>query len=327
MGQPVVSVGIVTWNSAEVITRCLGALAGTRDCRLEVLVLDNASADTTWTMVQASSVPTWRERADRNTGFSAGHNRLIARSRAPYYLALNPDVEVAPDFVSRLVGAMERDPGLGSATGRLLLEYPAGSIDSTGIYLLPSQRHLDRGQGEPDLGQYERAELVFGASGAAALYRRAMLDEAAVEGEVFDESFFTYREDADLAWRAQLLGWPCLYVPEAVATHRRRVTPERRQTLPPALNRMSVRNRFLLRIKNQPARQAFRFLAPALARDLQVVGYCLLREWTSLPALVEVLRLIPSTWRKRRVILARRKAPIEDLDRWFNERSRPYQSR
>jgi len=165
---------------------------------------------------------------------------------------------------------------------------------------------------------------VFGASGAAALYRRAMLEEAVVGGEVFDESFFAYREDADLAWRAQLLGWSCLYLPDAVATHGRRVTPERRRALPPALNRMSVRNRFLLRIKNQPARQAFRFLAPALARDLQVVGYCLVREWTSLPALGEVVRLFPSAWRKRRDILARRRAPMEDLDRWFHERSRPY---
>ena len=89
-----------------------------------------------------------------------------------------------------------------------------------------------------------------------------MLDDVAVDGEVFDEDFFAYREDADLAWRAQLLGWDALYVPGATATHVRRVTPERRSALPAAINRYGVRNRFLLRLKNQTAGQAARFAAP-----------------------------------------------------------------
>ena len=80
-----------------------------------------------------------------------------------------------------------------------------------------SQRHFDRGAGEIDRGQYDTPGAVFGVSGAAGCYRRAMLDDVAIAGEVFDEDFFAYREDADLAWRAQLLGWDALYVPEATA--------------------------------------------------------------------------------------------------------------
>ena len=76
-----------------------------------------------------------------------------------------------------------------------------------------SQRHFDRGAGEVDRGQYDTPGVVFGVSGAAGCYRRAMLDDVAIAGEVFDEDFFAYREDADLAWRAQLLGWDALYVP------------------------------------------------------------------------------------------------------------------
>ena len=83
--------------------------------------------------------------------------------------------------------------------------------------MTPEQRHLDRGADQADVGQYERIEEVFGASGAAALYRRAMLEDVRVLGEYFDEDFFAYREDADLAWRARLLGWSCLYVPTALA--------------------------------------------------------------------------------------------------------------
>ena len=93
-------------------------------------------------------------------------------------------------------------------------------IDSTGIVMLPSIRHLDRGAGELDRGQYDRDEDVFGASGAAALYRRSMLDDVRVDGEWFDEDFFAYREDADLAWRAQWRGWRCRYVAAATARAR-----------------------------------------------------------------------------------------------------------
>jgi len=97
----------------------------------------------------------------------------------------------------------------------------------------------------------------------------------------------------------------------------RRVTPERRSSLPAEINRWSVRNRFLLRIKNQPAGHALRFLAPALVRDLQVVGYVLLRERTSLSGLAEVVRLLPRMWRKRRVVMRRRVLPTSRLNAWF----------
>jgi GT2 family glycosyltransferase len=181
---------------------------------------------------------------------------------------------------------------------------------------------------------------VFGASGAAAMYRRAMLDDARTPGgsvmrggngtpggnaalnvdagsEYFDEDFFAYREDADLAWRAQLLGWNCVYVPDAVARHGRRVTPERRSALPAAINYYSVRNRFLLRMKNQTAGHALRFLLPTLARDLQVIGYVLLKERSSLGALGDVCRLWRTTMIKRRAIMSRRRRPTSEMIAWF----------
>ena len=97
-------------------------------------------------------------------------------------------------------------------------EAPARPVfDSTGIYMTPNLRHLDRGSRIPDKGQYDRSEYVFGGTGAACLYRRAMIDDISIRNEFFDADFFAYREDADVAWRAQLLGWRCLYNPLAVA--------------------------------------------------------------------------------------------------------------
>jgi GT2 family glycosyltransferase len=180
-----------------------------------------------------------------------------------------------------------------------------------------SQRHLDRGAGQRDTGQYDQEEEVFGASGAAPLLRVAMLRDVAVDGEIFDEEFFAYREDADLAWRSRLLGWQAYYTPRARAAHRRRVRPENRRTLPAAVNRHSVKNRFLLRLKNQTASNLWKTLLPGLIRDLGVVAYVLLRERSSLPGLLEVGRGLRPAWRKRRRIMARRRVAGRDVDRWF----------
>ena len=315
--MPLVSVGIVTWNSAAHLDTCLAGMRAQSHQEVEVLVGDNASSDATRDLLARLTSPGERVWFDTNLGFSAAHNALIARSRGAYYLALNPDVTLGREYIARLVAAMEPDAAIGSATGKLLRREPPGVIDSTGIVMLPSIRHVDRGAEEPDRGQYERDEDVFGASGAAALYRRAMLDDVRIEGEWFDESFFAYREDADLAWRAQLLGWRCRYVASATATHVRRVTPERRDALPANVNRWSVRNRFLLRLKNQTAGHAWRFALPSLARDMQVAGYVLLREWGSLPAFADVVRLLPATWRKRRAIMAKRRQDDDAMARWF----------
>jgi len=320
---PLVSIGIVTWNSAPHIESCLASVRRQTLARLELLVVDNGSTDGTAERLRELTLSSERILLDRNTGFSAAHNLAIARTSAPFHLALNPDVRLSEMFLETLVEAIATDDRAGSAAPRLVRAGDAGVLDSAGIYLLPSQRHLDRGQDEPDRGQYSRREYVFGVTGAAGFYRRAMLDDVAIDGEVFDEDFFAYREDADLAWRAQWRGWRCLYVPEAGAVHVRRVTPERRATLPPEINRASVRNRFLLRIKNQPFGHALRFAAPALWRDLQVAGYTVLREHSSLPAFGDLARLLPRMVRKRRQIMRRRVTSNADMARWFREASRP----
>jgi GT2 family glycosyltransferase len=314
---PVVSVGIVTWNSASVLARCLDAVRAQTHSPIELLVADNASIDGTRELLATRTTEAERVFFDRNLGFAAAHNRLIERSRGEYYLALNPDVVLEPPFVATLVAGMNGHPRTGAASGKLLRADDSHVLDSTGIVMHASQRHFDRGAGERDAGQFDRSEAVFGTSGAAGFYRRAMLDQTRVGTEYFDEDFFAYREDADLAWRAQLLGWDCVYVPAARAEHVRCVTPERRAALPADINRYSVRNRFLLRLKNQTMGHALRFLVPALTRDVQVVGYVLVRERTSMGGLVDVIRLLPRMLGKRRSIMRRRVRPLGEMIQWF----------
>ncbi len=143
-------------------------------------------------------------------------------------------------------------------------------------------RHLDRGSLEVDNGHFRNYEYVFGATAAAALYRREMIDDISLDGEFFDTDFFVYREDADVAWRAQLMGWKCLYAPYARGYHVRKALPGNRRALPPEINMHSVKNRFLLRMKNMSPdlyrRNFFSITAARSGGD----GCCLMWEHTSL---------------------------------------------
>jgi len=245
-----------------------------------------------------------------------------------YVLVLNPDVILDPRFLEILIREMDSDAKAGSATGKLLRQSEAASparrssdkkiLDTTGIYMTPSQRHFDRGSGELDIGLYDKAEYVFGASGAAALYRHAMLEDIRQGNEYFDESFFAYREDVDLAWRAQWRGWRCLYIPEAKGYHARRVLPENRSSLPAAINLHSFKNRFLLRIKNVDGGTYLRFFVPITLRDIAIMIYILACEWSSLPGIPMLIRAFPRAWAQRKSLKSQRRTTAREIRSWFS---------
>ncbi len=307
-----VAVNIVTFNSANDIGACLESLRSQTFKDVAIHILDNASVDGTLKIIEPFDVE-YVVRSPVNTGFCKAHNDLARRFASEYVLFLNPDTIAAPSFMEELVRALDDRPDAASASGKLL-RLDGKTIDSTGIIMLREQRHLDRGADQPDSGQFDQPEDIFGPSGAAAMYRRAALDDVAIDGRYFDEDFFAYREDADLAWRCRLFGWNSIYVPAAVARHRRRVTPERRSQLPKAINYHSVKNRFLLRINNMTGRLYRRDFWPITRRDLAVIGFVFLGEWSSIPALFYILRRLPALLRKRRGIQSRLKTDPMD---WF----------
>jgi GT2 family glycosyltransferase len=309
-----VAVNIVTFESARDIAACLESLRQQTFRDFQIHILDNASADDTLKIVEPFDVE-YLMRSPINTGFCKAHNEL-SRFPSDYILFLNPDTVLAPAFLAELVQALEARPAAASATGKLL-RMDGRTIDSTGIVMLREQRHLDRGADQQDVGQFAQEEEIFGPSGAAALYRRKALEDTAIRGQFFDEDFFAYREDADLAWRCRLLGWTSIYVPGAVARHRRRVTPERRGALPKAINRHSVKNRFLLRVNNMTWNLYRRDFWRITKRDAMVVGYVLLREWSSIPALCYIVRRLPRLLRKRRDVQSRVRIDPAELEKWF----------
>jgi GT2 family glycosyltransferase len=329
LSEIVVSVTVVTYNSGRFIRRCLESALAQTGVRVEVLVVDNASTDGTTDILE-----TFEDRChivynQENTGFAAAQNQAITLSTGDWVLTLNPDVLLMPGFLATLTEAGEAHSEVGAVCGKLLnfkanFEIPdQPRIDSTGIFFNPMLRHLDRGSQEVDTGQYGKVEYVFGATAAAALYRRSMINDVAITvddrpGEFFDADFFVYREDADVAWRAQLLGWKCLYTPAALGYHVRTVLPGNRTSLNPDINMHSVKNRFLMRIKNMTPGVYRKCLLATTARDLTVIAGCVLFEQTSLRGLGFVVRHWGNFRAKRGAIMARRRVTDDYMARWFS---------
>ncbi len=325
-----VAIAIVTHNSAGDLAACFRAIAGLTYRPIELVVVDCASGDGSAAEAERlardlpSEIPGTVVPSAENLGFAGGMNVAFSKTSAPWVLTLNADALPAPDYLDRLLERVAAHPDLqvGAVTGRLVrassgTDAPPPVLDACGMRLTRTWRHLDRGSGEVDAGQYSRAARVFGATGAASLFRRAALDDVALEGAIFDPAFHSFREDAELCFRLRERGWEILYEPGAVALHKRYNLPERRSAMPPEVNRHSLKNRYLLRVYHQTGSNFLRTALPTLGRDVLALGYAILKERTSLPAYAWL-------WRHRREILARRRAiqgqrtvGAAALDRWF----------
>lgn len=320
---PHVSVTVVTTNDARHIPRCLASLFAQDYGSLEVIFVDNASTDGSRELLQQSGHPVQLICNDSNRGFCAAHNQAIRSARGDWILCLNPDTKLETNFVSELVRAGELHPSIGIVCPKIFRLQEGGQatnerrLDSTGMYITPLLRHHDRGSQQIDEGQYNQPEYVFGYTGAAVFFRRAMIEDISIDGEFMDEDFFFYREDGDLSWRAQLLGWRCLYTPWAVGYHVRRVFENNRSSLPPAINLHSTKNRFLMRIKNMTPGLYRKVFFPSTARDIAILAYVIGCERTSLPGLWFVLKNWQRFWQKRRCIQSRKRTSDAELHRWF----------
>ena len=317
-----VAAAIINYNDATRLVRCVQGLLGQIRRPAEILVLDNGSTDESRRLVRHSFPEVRLIALPSNVGFAAAANVAIRETRAPYVMLLNPDVVLSPSFIAELLDFAAAQPDAGSLTGKLLRS-PQGPgravIDSTGHVIFRSRWVANRGEGEEDRGQYERPDEVFGVSGAAPVYRRAMLEDIQIGREVFPEGFFVYLEDTDVDWRARLRGWKAYYVPTAVAYHERRCRGDRRPRDARVL-RHALKNRYLLMLRNDAAVDWARDAWAILPMEaLRMVDF-LRAAPSALLGYLDVVRLLPRTLKERRQIRSRVRVAGGEISSWLQYR-------
>ncbi len=235
------SVNIVSWNSMAFLPKLFDSL-DEQLIPFRTIIVDNASTDgsVNWLTKEKSHITILRNM--RNQGFSRAYNQTIQMALAGwadanlsecYIVVCNPDIELDSNCLKILFDFMETHPEVDACMPKLFRAYlrateteqikteRSKTLDATGLVITKSRRAYDRGAGESDVGQYDNAYKIFGVGGALSCYRASSLISAMDGQEFYDEDFFAYKEDVDMAWRFKRLGLKSAFVPNAIAWHHR----------------------------------------------------------------------------------------------------------
>ena len=317
---------VVSWNSADQLPGVLDSLLAQDHPDLEVVVVDNASADRSCDIVERYAQVRLMANA-ANRGFAGAVNQGVAVAEAAgsdALLTCNPDVCLERDYLSRAVAALDAAPRRAAVQGKLWRSRPQRPdtppvrgpiIDTTGHQAFVTRLFRNRGEGQVDRGQFDAPGEVFGVSGAVALYRLAALDDVAIAGEVFDEDLFAFWEDVDLDWRLQARGWQVWYEPRAGGWHERGGAGPRRSAFVEELN---FANRFLVIAKNDDPGLLARAAPGVALTSILKAGELALTVPSAFARSVPRGRLLPRMLAKRRTVHGRALvAPQAIADRWF----------
>lgn len=293
---PRCAIGLVTWNGERDVARCVRSALAQTEPNLEFVWIDNASTDGT---IEAArrACPDFPEpiRLERNTGFCGGHDRAFAETRAPYYLALNQDAELAPDYVARLCDWMDAAPELALASGLLLVpregdgaEGDAGragganAIYSAGVAVGRGRFPYELGMGRPVRPEDRERRFVPAVTGAAMMLRRSAVATLGPADDdptsiPFPKSFFAYHEEIDLAMRLAAAGFRAGVDGGAIGFHAARGRGGRGR---PEIRRRYFANRWALVLRHASPRE----LLPDLPRLAKAELLHLLPQYVREPA-------------------------------------------
>ncbi len=294
--RPLISVVIPNYNGAAFLETCLRSLLLQTYRPVEIVVVDNRSTDASAGIVSRLAPEARLVFNERNLGFAGGVNAGIRVARGDWIAVFNNDTEIHPECLAELARAIERHPEAAFFSCRILDYGERDRIFSAGDCFLRAGIGYRRGQELKDRAEYRRESEIFSASGCGALYLRAVLEQAGA----YDERFFAYLEDVDLALRLQAAGHRAWYIPGAEVYHIGAATSG--GEFSPLAVRLRTRNSVLLLVKSLPARffwrSCLRIAAAQLSWLFRAVAHG--RGWSWLRGLAGTITLLPAMMRDRR---------------------------
>lgn len=308
-------VSLLTYNSKQYLSDCLTSIANQTFRDFELYCRDNNSSDGSAEVVRATYSSAHVVQSSTNDGFARGHNATIRETDSEYLCILNHDLILDANYFQDCVAFLDAHPHVASVSGMLARMHPltvngkGDMIDSSGIVFGKTGRAVNLYAGKP-LALVSQPLRVLGVAATAAIYRRTAIEDIAIDGEIFDEDFFMYKEDVDLALRLKLRGWEAYTIPRARAWHVRSTDQRILARRFSFINRLSYRNHWFILIKSVPREQYFVY-GPLIALfELAKFFYLLVAERSTLRVLGDVWRLRKKMFAKREIIMSRQKESL-----------------
>lgn len=340
-----VSINILTWNDLRYLPELFASLEHQTYKDVTVRILDNGSTDGPDGTVAfiTRNHPHWLAvRNTKNQGFAGGHNQLVRIALERYHgdpanhaiLLVNADMILAPNLIAELVDALEEHPEIDAVQPKILRAFAQSGeadvdatksdiLDTTGMMIAKGWRMADRGAGEMDRGQYDDKTDIFAPTGTMMLVRATALADVLVEGEMFDDDFFTYREDCDFAWRFRRAGHRSRFVPSAKVHHYRGMYGEEKRSLlrrlfdrrkqRPFFAALSTRNQLFVLLKNLTFVEALLAAPWIIFHEGGRVAYGIIFEAETRKRLLKAPLLIPAMLRKRKAGMRLARVPSAEL--------------
>jgi GT2 family glycosyltransferase len=299
--QNTVSIIVVNWNGLSLLKDCLESLFAQTYPDREVILVDNGSADDSVRFIRKEFPQVKLLELNQNRGFTGGNIAGLRIARGEFVALVNNDARAETDWVEKTMQPMRTDPRIGICASKIIIE-GTDCVDSAGDGITSAGVGFNRGHRNLRTS-YSSFEPVFAACAAGCLYRRKMIDEVGF----LDNDFFLYDEDVDLSFRAQLSGWKCTYVPDAIMYHKGNATSIR---LSDTHVYYHTRNLEFVWIKNMPLGLMLRFAHHKIIQEIGSFCYLCLRhmKWRAFfRAKRDALRMLPRMWKRRRAIQARRR--------------------
>lgn len=314
--EPRVSVIILNFNGKRFLKECLDSVLNQTYRNYQIILVDNGSTDGSVEFIEKNYSEVKLIRNDKNFGFAEGNNigirRALEDATVEYVALLNNDVKVDRNWLAELIAVAEKE-GV-DMVGSKILFYDKPLINSVGIMIRKEGEAEDIGFGMVDT--YSKVMEIFGPCAGAALYSRKLLEDINIDDDYFDSDFFAYFEDVDLAFRARLLGYRCLFNPKAIIYHHWAGTAGKRSKFSIYYGK---RNRHYLLIKDYPLQILIKHFLRIILIEIAIIGHAVMEgEFIiTLKGKLDAIRNLKKMLLKRKEIQAKKKVSDTEIDRWL----------